>query len=76
MLTRLATVMTDFNIWLDRLSNWQFVAVVVSVNVVAYALGLWALELTSKHVNLRTFATFAVLETALQTVLMAWKRWR
>jgi hypothetical protein len=33
LLIRLATMKADLNIWFDRLSNWQFVAVAAAVSL-------------------------------------------
>ena len=75
MLTRLATVMTDFNIWLDRLSNWQFVATAASINVLGLVALGFLLVLTG-GVALRGFVITGVIETVGATSIMAWRRWK
>ena len=68
-------MVTDWNIWLERLSNWQFVAAMVGVNVVVYAVVACVLGLTT-DLDLRSFITLGVAETAGLTGLFAWKRWK
>jgi hypothetical protein len=72
--TRLANMMADLNIWLDRLSGWQFAAVVASINVLADVVAGCLLALTVKHANLSVFITSSVTETVVITGLFAWRR--
>jgi hypothetical protein len=73
--TRLADMMADLNIWLDRLSNWQSVAAVASINVLAYVVAGCVLGLTT-NVNLTVFITSGVTQIVLLTGIFAWRRWR
>ena len=75
MLTRLANVMTDFNIWVDQLSNGQFVAAAASANVLGVVIAGLLLELTAGPVvALRPLVTFGVIETVGCTSILAWRR--
>jgi hypothetical protein len=77
LLTHLANLMTDFNLWLDRLSNWQFVAAVASVNVVGLVVAGFLLELTAgPAVALRPLVTLGVIETVGSTGVLSWRRWK
>ena len=77
MLTRLANVMTVFNIWVDRLSNGQFVAAAASANVLGVVIAGLLLELTAGPVvALRPLVTFGVIETVGCTSILAWRRWK
>jgi hypothetical protein len=73
LLTRLANAMTDFNMWVDRLSNWQFVAAVASANVLGLVVGGFLL---GPVVALRPLVTFGVIETVGGTSIVAWRRWK
>jgi hypothetical protein len=66
----------DFNIWLDRLSNWQFVAVVASINVLSFAVAGCVVGLALGHVNLRSTVVSGVLEAVAFTSIFAWRRWK
>jgi hypothetical protein len=75
LLTRLANVMTVFNIWVDRLSNGQFVAAAASANVLGVVIAGLLLELTAGPVvALRPLVTFGVIETVGCTSILAWRR--
>ena len=74
MLTRLANMSTDFNIWLDRLSNWQFVAVAASINVLSCAVAGCFVVLALGQVNLRSSVISGVLEAVAFTSVFAWRR--
>jgi len=76
LLTRLANMKTDLNIWLDRLSNWQFVAAIGGTLVLGLVVEGCILLLVDGHLNVRPFVTTGVLETVVFTSLMAWKRWK
>lgn len=73
--TRLANARTDFSIWLERCSNWQYVAATASINVVAYAVGACVVDLATNF-NLTTFLTSGVIEAVLLTSFLAWRRWK
>jgi hypothetical protein len=73
--TRLADMWADWHIWLDRRSNWQFVAFMAIVNVVVYVVVAFVPGL-SDYVSLRTFITTGVLDTIAFTAFFAWRRWR
>lgn len=66
----------DWPPWLDRLSNWQFVAVVASFYILCYAAYGGVSELAGWHVSLRYLVPQAVLPTVVLTGGMAWKRWK
>jgi len=77
LLTRLANVMTDFNLWVDRLSNWQFVAALASANILGLVIAGFLLELTpGPVVALRPLVIFGVIETLGGTSIVAWRRWK
>jgi hypothetical protein len=59
---------------LERLSNWQFVAAVASINVLAFVVAGLVLDLTVKHFNLEFLITSGVTETVVMTSLFAWRR--
>ena len=73
LLTRLDNVMTDFNLWVERLSNWQFVAAVASANVLGFVVVGFLL---GPVVTLRPLVTFGVIETVGSTSILAWRRWK
>jgi hypothetical protein len=76
LLTRLANMKTDLNIWLDRLSNWQFVAVAAAILLCAIVVGDWVVALATGHANLSADLGSDVAFTAVSTAFLAWKRWR
>ncbi len=65
----------DWPPWIDRLSNWQFAAVLASFYLLCYAAFAVVSDLAGWHVNLRYLVTQAVLLTVVLTGGMAWKRW-
>ncbi len=76
LLTRLVNMKTDLNIWFDRLSNWQFVAVLASIFILCCAAGAGVSDLAGSHVNLRYTIPGDVLFTVAFTAVAAWKRWK
>jgi hypothetical protein len=69
-------MMADFNIWLGRLSNWQFVAVVIGLGVLIFAFADGVDVLISGQFDLRSSITTGVLDVAILAGLSAWKRWK
>ena len=76
LLTRLANMKTDLNIWFDRLSNWQFVAVAAAVSLCAIVVSDCVAALAIGHANLSADVGYDVAFTAVFTALLAWKRWK
>ncbi|HEY0716250.1 MAG TPA: hypothetical protein VGD68_01435 [Streptosporangiaceae bacterium] len=62
--------------WLDRLSNWQFVAVVASAEILALTVEAGVFLLVTGHVRLRFCIPSGVLITVVFTATQAWKRWK
>ncbi len=73
---RVPDMMMTVNMWLERLSNWQFVVVAATCLAVSFAVVGGGLLLVTGHVNLSFFIAFGVMYTVLTTSLLAWKRWR
>jgi len=73
---RVPDMMMTVNMWLDRLSNWQFVVVAATCLVVSLAAVGCVLQLVTGHVNLSFLVPFGVVYTVLMTSGLAWKRWR
>jgi hypothetical protein len=68
--------MTIVNMWLDRLSNWQFVVVVASCLVLGFVVEGCVNVLVTGHLNLSFFVIFGVVYTVALTSGAAWSRWR
>jgi hypothetical protein len=62
------------NRWLDRLSNWQYGALVAGVIVVSMTVEAIILVLVTGSVNVRFTITFTVLYTVALTSVSVWKR--
>jgi hypothetical protein len=62
--------------WLDRFSNWQFVAVVASFMILVLIVEACVFLFVTGHVDLRLFITIGVGFTAPFTGVQAWKRWK
>ena len=69
-------MMLTVNMWLERLSNWQFVVVAATCLVVSFAVAGGVLLLVTGHLNFSFFIPFGVIYTVLMTGGLAWKRWR
>jgi hypothetical protein len=76
LLTRLASMRTDLGIWLDRLSNWQFVAALGGTLVLGFVIAGCVLFLIDGNLNVRTSVTTGVLLAVVTTSGTAWRRWR
>ena len=64
------------NRWLDRLSTWQYVAVMVGLCVLAFTIEAFLFTLAYGHVNLTSLIRFACTFTFIFTGVSAWGRWR
>jgi hypothetical protein len=69
-------MMMTVNMWLERLSNWQFVVVAATCLVVSFAVAAGVVQLVTGHVNLSFLVPCGVIYTVLITSGLAWKRWR
>lgn len=76
LLTPLANMMTDLNIWFERLSNWQFVAAAAAVTLSVVAVIDCVVALATGHANLSFNIFYDVVFTAASTAFLAWKRWK
>jgi hypothetical protein len=76
LLTRLANMMTDLNIWFARLSNWQFVAAAAAVELCVLVVFDCVVALTTGHANLSFNIFYDVVFAAVFTALLACKRWK
>jgi hypothetical protein len=62
--------------WVERLSNWQFVAVFAAITLCVLAAMDCVMALVTGRVTLGSFIFFDVVFTALFTAFMAWRRWK
>ena len=60
--------------WFDRLSNWQFVVVLAGFWILAYVVLACVNLLIFRHVNLGSFISGGVVQTAGTTAFYAWAR--
>ena len=63
------------NRWVERLSNWQFVAALAGTMILAFAVGGLVLALTI-GLNIRAFSLSSAVITAAATGAQAWRRWK
>jgi hypothetical protein len=73
---RVPDMILTVNMWLERLSNWQFVVVAATCLVVSFAVAAGVVRLVTGHLNLSFLVPCAVIYTVLITSGLAWKRWR
>ncbi len=64
------------NRWLEQLSNWQYVAFMVSAFALALIITGGILGLISGFVELRVFLTVYLTIAAVFIAGSAWKRWK
>jgi hypothetical protein len=76
LLTRLANMRTDLNIWFDRLSNWQFVAVAAPITFCIIVVTDYAVTLATGYGNVSLNISFDLAFTVIFTAFMAWRRWK
>ena len=69
-------MMMTVNVWLDRLSNWQFVVVAATCLVVSFAVAGGIVRLVTGHLNLSFLVPYGVIYTVLITSGLAWRRWK
>ena len=62
--------------WVERLSNWQFVAVSAAVILCVLAAMDCLMALVTGRVTLGSFIFYDVVFAALFTAFMAWRRWK
>ncbi len=71
MLTRLANMKTDLNMWFERLSNWQFVAAQAAVTLCVVVVIDCVVALATGHTNLSSNIFYDVMFTAAFTAFLA-----
>ena len=62
--------------WVERLSNWQFVAVSAGITLCVLAAVDCVMALVTGRINLGSFIFFDVVFTAGSTAFQAWRRWK
>jgi len=62
--------------WFERLSNWQFVAALATVLILAIAIVDCITALIFRQLDLTFLVTSGVLWTVAVTSVRAWARWR
>lgn len=68
--------MKRLNRWLERLSNWQYVAFTASLFIVVLAIGACFIRLATGHLNVSYQIGYIVVFTVFYTSISAWKRWK
>jgi hypothetical protein len=62
--------------WVERRSNWQFVAVSAGIMLCVLVAMDCVMVLVTGRITLGSFIFYDVVFTALFTAFQAWKRWR
>jgi hypothetical protein len=62
--------------WVERLSNWQFVAVSAGITLCVFAAVDWVMAPITGRITLGSFIFDDVVFTALCTAFQAWRRWK
>jgi hypothetical protein len=62
--------------WVERLSNWQFVAVFGGITLCVFAAIDCVMALITGRVNLGSSIFSGMVCTALFTAFQAWRRWK
>ena len=62
--------------WVERLSNWQFVAVFGGITLCVFAAVECVMALITGRITLGSFIFYDVVFTVLFTAFHAWRRWK